>query len=517
MKKNILAITVLLNCTLIMAQTEFDALKLVQSDLNGTARYMSMAGAFGALGGDASSIKDNPAGLGIYRSSEITTTLNGLMQNSNSLWSGVKTSDNLTGIYFNNFAYVKATPTYRSQTENTGLLSSNWSFSFNKLKNFDRNSKIKNANMGSSITNYMGYFTGDIKSIDLTSTSNYDPYNNTSIPWISIIGFDNSHLIKETVNVNGQSSWSSFLNQNELVQPDYNIQERGSINEYSIGWAGNFSNKLFFGVNANLQSVDYVMNSQYKESFGGGGGMTLSNSLTTTGTGFNLNIGAIYRPVDMLRLGLSVHSPTLFTLTDNNFANMDYYITSTNNGNFDTPTATSSYLITTPWKVNASAALFFGQKALISAEYSSSFNTGTFFMDTNGSASSFADENSGIKTMLNNVQTIKLGAEYKLSSNLSLRAGFANMSAGSNPKSDKLLRYNTTRTDVEYFLNNNTNFYTAGIGYRESNWYIDFAYVNKFQDETFFPYNSNNLPVRVTSADVQTTNNNIIFTVGLKF
>ncbi len=71
MKKSIMAIAVLFNCTLIMAQTEFDAQKLVQGDINGTARYMSMAGAFGALGGDASSIKDNPAGLGIYRSSEI--------------------------------------------------------------------------------------------------------------------------------------------------------------------------------------------------------------------------------------------------------------------------------------------------------------------------------------------------------------------------------------------------------------------------------------------------------------
>ena len=515
MKKNILAIAVLINCTFLMAQTEFDALKLVQPDLNGTARYMSMAGAFGALGGDASAIKDNPAGLGIYRSSEMTTTLNSLMQNSNTSWNNVKSSDNLTGISFNNFSYIKATPTYRSQTENTGLLSSNWSFSFNKLKSFDRNSTIKSGDMGSSITKYIGYFTGNIKSSDLSIDN--DPYNNVNVPWISVVGYQ-GYLINETVNpTTNASSWSSLLNQGELIQPTYNIQESGSINEYSIGWAGNFSNELFFGVNANLQSVDYMMSSQYKENFGGGGGMTLSNSLTTTGTGFNLNIGAIYRPVDMLRLGLSIHSPTLFSLTDNNFANMDYYLTSTNNGNFDTPTATSSYLVSSPWKVNASAALFFEQKALISAEYSSAFNSGTFFMDTNGSASSFADENSGIKTMLNNVQTIKIGAEYKLSSNLSLRAGFANMSAGSNPKSDKLLRYNTTRTDVEYFLNNNTKFYTAGIGYRESNWYIDFAYVNKFQDETFFPYNSNKLPVRVASADVQTTNNNFVFTVGLKF
>ena len=63
MKKIILALTVFANCTVMMSQTEFDALKYTQKDINGTARYMGMAGAFGALGGDASSIKDNPAGL----------------------------------------------------------------------------------------------------------------------------------------------------------------------------------------------------------------------------------------------------------------------------------------------------------------------------------------------------------------------------------------------------------------------------------------------------------------------
>ena len=98
MKKKILTIAIILNCSFIMAQTEFDALKVVQSDINGTARYMSMAGAFGALGGDASAIKDNPAGFGIYRSSEMTGTLNLMVQNSNSIWNATNGYDNLNKI-----------------------------------------------------------------------------------------------------------------------------------------------------------------------------------------------------------------------------------------------------------------------------------------------------------------------------------------------------------------------------------------------------------------------------------
>ena len=67
MKKYILTIIAVLCLTSINSHTVFDANILNSFEVNGTARYMSMGGAFGALGGDASAIIDNPAGLGIYR------------------------------------------------------------------------------------------------------------------------------------------------------------------------------------------------------------------------------------------------------------------------------------------------------------------------------------------------------------------------------------------------------------------------------------------------------------------
>ena len=516
MKKTILAIVVILNCSFIIAQTEFDAMKFVQNDINGTARYMSMAGAFGALGGDVSAIKDNPAGLGIYRSSEMTGTLNMMSQSSNSIWNSSTGTDKLNGFGFNNFAYVKANPTYLSESSNTGLQSSNWSFSYDRLKSFDRNSTIKSSPENSSITDYMAYFTGNINSNELTAAN--DPYNNTNIPYISEVAYQ-GYLMNESTNSSGQSSWSSLLGANEQVVPTYNIQERGYIDEYSIGWAGNFSNSFFFGASVNLQSISYNMNSQYSENFGAGGGMTLSNTLTTSGAGFNLNVGAIYHPIDMLRLGVSVHSPTLLNLTDNNYANLDYFLTSSNNGNFSTPEAYNSYMLLTPWKFNGSAAIIIGTKGLISAEYDYSLDANTMFLDQNGNYQSYSDENAGIKTMLQNVKTLKIGAEYKLNTNFSLRAGYARMTAETNPLADKLMRYNTTRTDTEYFINNGANYVTAGIGYHQNNWYIDLAYINKTLSETFYPYNTNDKSItyKVNPASVSTITNNLAVTFGFKF
>ncbi|MDR1682109.1 MAG: TonB-dependent receptor, partial [Candidatus Symbiothrix sp.] len=75
MKRTIL-LAVLFSCILsVFAEGELDAVRLSRSDLKGTARGVAMGGAFGALGGDVTSIGINPAGLGIYRSSEINTSL----------------------------------------------------------------------------------------------------------------------------------------------------------------------------------------------------------------------------------------------------------------------------------------------------------------------------------------------------------------------------------------------------------------------------------------------------------
>ncbi len=68
------------------AQSETDAYKLTETGFYGTARYQSMAGAFSSLGGDVSSIMQNPAGIGVFHRSELTFS-GGLSINSyNSNW-----------------------------------------------------------------------------------------------------------------------------------------------------------------------------------------------------------------------------------------------------------------------------------------------------------------------------------------------------------------------------------------------------------------------------------------------
>ena len=75
------------------AQTAYDAAKLVSKDLNGTARFVGMGGAMGALGGDISTMGTNPAGIGIYRSNDVMTSFSFSTYGTESKYGG-KTFDN---------------------------------------------------------------------------------------------------------------------------------------------------------------------------------------------------------------------------------------------------------------------------------------------------------------------------------------------------------------------------------------------------------------------------------------
>ena len=100
------ASALLLGSGSMFAQGEMDAYKFSQYDLNGTARYLSMGGAFGALGGDISAMRTNPAGLAIYRSSEIVTTVSLSSIKTKTDWLGIEMDDKKTRFNFDNIAYV---------------------------------------------------------------------------------------------------------------------------------------------------------------------------------------------------------------------------------------------------------------------------------------------------------------------------------------------------------------------------------------------------------------------------
>lgn len=78
MKKVSIMMTVALASMGAMAQSSYDAYNVASSDLNGTARYVGMGGALGALGGDISVMGSNPAGTAMFRKNDMSFTLSGV-------------------------------------------------------------------------------------------------------------------------------------------------------------------------------------------------------------------------------------------------------------------------------------------------------------------------------------------------------------------------------------------------------------------------------------------------------
>lgn len=367
---------------------------------------------------------------------------------------------------------------------------------------------------------YYPYYTNDLSSYNLNPNSYpvggmKNPYENTDIPWLSIMAANGGLIYENIDSQNITTDWYSLLNAGETVTPSYMLREQGALNEYSFGWAGNFSNRFYIGATLNLHSLSYRADSKYSESFDGGGNMQLENTLSMQGTGFNMNLGAIFSPVEFIRFGLAMHTPMFYNLKMENYA--DLY--SSESSPELTPENTVNYKQISPFQLNVSGAFLFANRGFLSTEYVFNNYKGMRLQDQNGNSQSYADENTGFNDMMKNSRTIKVGLEYKLTDNIAVRGGYANSSASSRPDATKWFIPNTTRTDNEYFIHNRTDYFTAGMGYREAGWYIDLAYMNKALNETFYAYNSTILAtnLKVNPATVKTTNNNIVMTLGFRF
>ena len=89
MKRILLAMVILMAFAFqSKGQTEEDALRYSFLDFGGTARYNSVAGAFGALGADLSVLSVNPAGMARFKSSEWSITPQIGLQNSTTQFTG---------------------------------------------------------------------------------------------------------------------------------------------------------------------------------------------------------------------------------------------------------------------------------------------------------------------------------------------------------------------------------------------------------------------------------------------
>jgi long-subunit fatty acid transport protein len=518
MKRNLLVLIAAFLCAYSYGQNEIDALRFSQRDLTGTARGQAMGGAFGALGGDVTGIAINPAGISVYRTSEVSATLGlnsiGIETNwQNSINKGDKLNFN-----FDNISYIGYYPLGDDDLKNI-----NFGFSYNRLKDMKRNYSASGRNMANSLANYMGYTTNGIAHDDLFSDN---AYNKPNVPWLSILGVDGGLFNREA---NTNDGYLSILNDGETVHPSLDVSEKGYVDSYDFTLGTNFSNSLYLGMTFSLTDVYYRMDSRYDERFEQGDGFILDNYQQTVGSGTQINFGAIWRPVDYLRLGVAYHSPTWWAMENRLRGTIVPELYDGNGNKLEiayTPEETFNYRMQTPYSWVFSAAGILGTKAIVSVDYELKDYTSMKFQNRNGD--NFQVNNGYIRTDFKKASTLRAGLEYRFTPRFSGRLGYALIQ---NPyeKEFKDKEYAEifgvfgVQTIPHYTIEGDVNYFTAGIGYRFTpSFYIDAAFVYRTQEDKlyYFPSNwtnDNELLLDSQPASFKNTSYKGLVTLGYKF
>ncbi len=538
--KYILALTALWSGSMLFGQGVIDALKYSQQDIRGTARYMGMAGAFGALGGDITTLSQNPAGIGVYRNSDVSATIDLSNQVSSVNVAGNKYSDNKFSVACNNFGVVWAIRFNQEALKNL-----NFGFAYNKQKSFDRSYKAGYTGIanGSSLSNYIAQLSSGYSVDDLAYRDNnsYNPYDNS--PWLNVLGYQ-SYLI----NPKGASTWEGIVGNGTVASGDLFVREKGSIDEYNFNMGGNIYNVFYWGIGIAVTDFSYDIQTGYGEEFTGGyfynedgtskadGWYLMQNVLSTRGTGIKANLGVIMRATDNFRLGFAFHTPNYYKMTDTYSAFVKYDLNNTSTSTIhsdiaETPSGSYSYDFESPWRMIASAAYVFGQSGILSFDYEYTSSNSMSFDDPYA-IDAFYNTNYEISEMTSPTHTFKVGGEFRVTPQVSARLGYAYQTSPMKSEYRSGHEIPTAGTLTQFTLDRATNYFTVGLGYRFANVYIDLAYMHRYRRSELFPFSpipsvsedpydpDQSGPTLAISPQISTLtdhNNSFVLTMGVKF
>jgi len=508
--------------------------------LSANARYVGMGGAMEALGADISTIGTNPAGIGLFRHSNVSISGGLLMQSDGKDFSNGKK----TNLSFDQIGGVYSTRTGQKSFINFG-------FNYHKGKNFDYILNAANSLDGSSQNkqsyikgmlaneNSGGFFVGKDKNgqnvgyVDATSP-------NVAYTWSQIDYLYWNNLIpdKNTGRLNYESA------------SGYNLARAntGYIGNYDFAVSGNFNDRVYLGLTFGMKDVNYKGYSEYRENFSNAGGVLVRDERKITGSGFDITAGVIVRPVaeSPFRIGAYVKTPTWYDLTTSNNTRLVYSPSTTSVLSTDSSISNSyDFKMWTPWKFGLSLGHTIGNYLALGATYeyedyaniNSRVNDGGYFDYYYGDyyESSTADKNMNAhaKEVLKGVSTLKLGVEYKPVSNVALRMGYNYVSAMYDKDAQKdpgIASLGTAYASATDYTNwSAINRFTLGVGYQVKNFNIDLAYQYSAQNGSFAPFsNIRNISIPsgtttvtesnvATTTDVKNNRSQLLLTVGYRF
>lgn len=475
--KRIPTFIMILACTYASAQTIDDVLRYSTENLQGTARFQAMGGAFGALGGDLSALNVNPAGSSVFNYSEIGLTGSNYHSNNDVLYGGRLINRKDNALEMNQIGGVFVFKATDSPWKTIAV-----AFNYDMVQNFD-NEFFANGNSTSGIDNYfLNFAQGEPLGPLRTQAGEYmeEAYLDIGAnmgfgPQQAFLGFQ-AGIIEPTVDDDENTSY--FPNAvYDVLNQRYSRQTTGYNSKFSLNFASQYEDFLHLGATLNLHSLVYDRLTYFDENDYDEGSpiqfTSFDNFLHTEGNGFSFGLGAIGRLSEMVRVGVSYQSPTWYTLKDDTAQRINSTLAEPDIEyiNFGIVNLYEKYKIKTPGKLTGSLALIFGQQGLISFDYAQQ-DMSKAELGPN-SDPNFAAENDFIANTLGTVHSYRLGGEYRLG-HFSLRAGY---------------RHEGSPYEDGDFVGD-LNGYSAGIGYDFGGSRLDLAYSRSEQDINTYLFDS---------------------------
>ncbi|MCD7972052.1 MAG: outer membrane protein transport protein [Candidatus Azobacteroides sp.] len=493
---------------------EMDALKYSRSQIMGSARYMSMAGAFTSLGGEVSSINQNPAGIAVFPKSEISGTLNLRFLNTKVNQNGSTNSEDLTKFSLDNIGYVGAV---NLKNSGSGIMNWNFGFVYNRTYSFDRNYYGQGNTSGySSLPDYIARKTSTFRPPIYEDEFGYG----SDIPWLSVLGYDAS-LISA---IDGGPSYINNFN-DRFTASSLKMVERGHVDEYNFALGFNYSHLLYVGLNVGITDMVYDQSSYYNEVFTGtegSDGYELINHRSLDGSGVNVKIGAIIRPTYAWRLGIAYHSPTFYNMSTSYYGevrnyNPDYANSGTIGYEPGEYYPRTDFDLRTPQKLLVGTS-FIGDYGLVSVDYEYCDYSSIKIKEDGFNVTPPLDET------LRGTHTIKIGGEYFINNSFSLRAGYAHITSPVKKEVlDGGLEVFTSGTVPHYTLDKGQNYFSLGFGYRYKSAFVDMAYVlNSYKEDLYafspvFDSTSGQQVIMPVVSKLTNNRSNILLTFGVQF
>ena len=476
------------------AQSNVDALRYSMSNpMGSTARSIGLGGTMGAVGADPSAVLSNPASLAQYRTNAFQFSLGMQNMKNKAEYLGNSSSSNR---YKAEMPSINLVLTERKMDRGgaakTGWVNYNFGIGWNKTADFTRRVTYSGLNNQNSYLNSVSDYVQGLPSSQLDA-------NDEQLEQ-GFYYFENMFWYAYLIDtINDRNYIPTYNSGNPMMNQSGGITTRGGMHELNLSFAANYEHKLYFGFGLNIHQVNYRETNRFTEvdnpnTVGTWNSFDFTRNLHTDGIGYSGRLGLIFRPSNQLRLGLSLHSPTVLSLEDQ--YSDELYVIYDDGSTEDLRTIDKEfkYNVVTPMKYGLQGAYFFGKKGFISAEVENlDYSTMGLWADN----FEFEGENSSISNKYTSATNIKIGGEYAFNE-FRFRAGFSQL--GSPFSEDE---------------NFSRRFASLGFGLQENNWGFDLGLVKSLSEDQYVPYTANGFAPQAVNSTLDGTR--IVLSLVTKF